>query len=146
MTSCFFAEGNTHTNVTILSYSRYCRYRATLKRLESVQDQWIRTKLIETLSGFVATQPNTRIMFCKDTIDYPELESHELLCNHLAPKMKGRQRGKRKNTALSSDCSSPQSEYVDSEANDSDASAYSEKQATAIAKVSASTRHSGQQF
>jgi hypothetical protein len=35
-------------------------------------------------------------MFCKDTFDYPELETHELLCNHLAPKFSGRPRGKRK--------------------------------------------------
>jgi hypothetical protein len=26
---------------------------------------------------------NTRILFCKDTFDYPDLEGHELLCNHL---------------------------------------------------------------
>lgn len=29
-------------------------------------------------------------------IDYPDIETHELLCNHLAPKLKGRPRGRRK--------------------------------------------------
>lgn len=32
----------------------------------------------------------------QETFDYPELETHELLCNHLAPKLKGRPRGRRK--------------------------------------------------
>lgn len=114
-----------HSNITVLSYSRYCRYRATLKRLEHIEDNQIRIKLIETLSGFVASQPNTRIMFAKETIDYPDLESHEMLCPHLAPKLIGRPRGRRKKiTSRISDCSSPapSSEFsVDScETNDSD--------------------------
>lgn len=112
-----------------MSFSRYCRYRATLKRLEGIDDQYICNKLIETLSGFVASQPNTRIMFCKESIDYPDLESHEMLCLHLAPKLKGRPRGRRKKVNQISECSSPppSSEYsVDScETNDSDA--FSEK-------------------
>lgn len=112
--------------MTILSYSRYCRYRATLKRLEHVSDDHVRVKLIETLSGFVASQPNTRIMFAKETIDFPDiLESHELLCPHLAPKLKGKPRGRRKKLlSRISECSSPapSSEFsVDScETNDSD--------------------------
>jgi len=112
--------------VTVLSYSRYCRYRATQKRLEAVQDEYTRNKLIETLSGFVASQPNTRIMFVKETIDYPELESHEVFCAHLAPKVKGRPRGRRKKAPTRiSECASPapSSEYsVESyETNDSEA-------------------------
>lgn len=120
------SEGSLHSNVTILSYSRYCRYRATLKRLEHVSDDHVRVKLIETLSGFVASQPNTRIMFAKETIDFPDiLESHELLCPHLAPKLKGKPRGRRKKLlSRISECSSPapSSEFsVDScETNDSD--------------------------
>lgn len=96
-----------------------------MKRLEGIEDNQIRIKLIETLSGFVASQPNTRIMFAKETIDYPDLESHEMLCPHLAPKLIGRPRGRRKKiTSRISDCSSPapSSEFsVDScETNDSD--------------------------
>lgn len=111
--------------MTVLSYSRYCRYRATLKRLEQVENNEMRIKLIETLSGFVASQANTRIMFAKETIDYPDLESHEMLCPHLAPKLKGRPRGRRRKvTSRISECSSPapSSEFsIDScETNDSD--------------------------
>lgn len=32
----------------------------------------------------------------QETFEYPELETHELLCNHLAPKLKGRPRGRRR--------------------------------------------------
>lgn len=115
-----------HSNVTVLSYSRYCRYRATIKRLEHITDSQIRNKLIATLSGFVATQPNIRIMFAKETFDFPDLESHDSLCPHLAPKLKGKPlKGRRKKlTSRVSDCSSPSqsSEFsVDScETNDSD--------------------------
>lgn len=120
-----FADECLHSNVTVLSYSRYCRYRTSLKRLEHIEDRQLRIKLLETLSGFVASQPNTRIMFAKETIDYPDLESHEMLCPHLAPKLIGRPRGRRKKiTSRVSECSSPapSSEFsVDScETNDSD--------------------------
>ena len=118
----YFLEGSLHSNVTVLSYSRYCRYRATLKRLEHVENDEIRNKLIETLSGFVATQPNTRIMFVKETFDCADLESHDSLCPHLAPKLKGKPiRGRRKPiTTRLSDCSSPAPSTDSCESNDSD--------------------------
>lgn len=118
----FFSDGNLHSNVTVLSYSRYCRYRATLKRLEHVENNEIRNKLIETLSGFVATQPNTRIMFVKETFDCADLDSHDSLCPHLAPKLKGKPiRGRRKPiTNRLSDCSSPAPSTDSCESNDSD--------------------------
>lgn len=51
-----------------------------------------------------------QILFCRDTFDYPELEGHELLCNHLAPKLKGRPRGKRKKRSISPGSESNESE------------------------------------
>jgi hypothetical protein len=86
----------------------------------------MRNKLIETLSGFVASRPDFRIMFAKETFEYPDLESHDSLCPHLAPKLKGKPlKGRRKKVSNRvSDCSSPtpSSEFsVDScETNDSD--------------------------
>lgn len=56
---------NSRTNIKVISYARYCRYRATLKRLENVGDEWLRSTLAQALGGFVATAPNTRVMFCK---------------------------------------------------------------------------------
>lgn len=126
LTLIIVVDGNMHTNVTVLSYSRYCRYRAAIKRLEHIEDNDVRTKLIETLGGFVASQPNTRIMFAKETFECPEMDSHEMLCPHLAPKLKGRPRGRRKKVTsrVSEHDSSPapSSEFSVSsnETNDSD--------------------------
>lgn len=81
------------SNVLVLSYPAYCRYRSTLKRLEGHnQTDYMRQAVVEAIGGRAAPCPNTRVVFCKDTFDYPELEDHELLCNHLAPKWKGRPR------------------------------------------------------
>ncbi|KRT85809.1 hypothetical protein AMK59_2294, partial [Oryctes borbonicus] len=97
-------------SVIILSYPRYCRYRSVMKRLEGVENQFLRHKLVNALGGFSVPTYNTRILFCRDTFDYPELEGHELLCNHLAPKLKGRPRGKRKKRSLSPGSESNESE------------------------------------
>ena len=43
----------------------------------------MRQAVVEAIGGRAAPTPNTRVVFCKDTFDYPELEDHELLCNHL---------------------------------------------------------------
>lgn len=88
-------------SVVVLSYPRYCRYRAIMKRVESVEGKWLQSQVIRALGGFSCTSKNTRVLFCKDTFDYPDLEGHELLCNHLAPKLKGRPRGKRKKRSIS---------------------------------------------
>lgn len=72
------------SNVIVLSYPAYCRYRSTLKRLEGHNHtDYMRQAVVEALGGRVAPGPNTRVVFCKSTFDYPELEDHELLCNHL---------------------------------------------------------------
>lgn len=70
------------TKVVVLSYSRYCRYRAVLKRLEGSKPTWQSCAIAAALGGFKAV-PGTRVLFCRDTFDYPDLETHELLCNHL---------------------------------------------------------------
>lgn len=67
----------------MLSFPRYCRYRGILKRLEGVHNKWLRTALVVALGGFTVPCRNTRVLYCKDTFDYPDLEGHELLCNHL---------------------------------------------------------------
>ncbi|KAJ9598105.1 hypothetical protein L9F63_026790, partial [Diploptera punctata] len=75
-----YAEGS---GVVVLSFPRYCRYRGIVKRLEGVANKWLRNTLVIALGGFAVPCRNTRILFCKDTFDYPDLEGHELLCNHL---------------------------------------------------------------
>lgn len=96
--------------VVILSYPRYCRYRAMMRRLEGLEDKYLKYKLVKALGGFAVNFKNTRVMFCKDTFEYPELEGHEMLCNHLAPKLKGRPRGKRKKRSNSPGSESNESE------------------------------------
>ncbi|KAI8427196.1 hypothetical protein MSG28_014799 [Choristoneura fumiferana] len=51
-------------------------------------------RLVAALGGYAAPTKNTRILYCKDTFEYPELEGHEFVCNQLAPKLKGRPRGR----------------------------------------------------
>ncbi|CAG9789889.1 unnamed protein product [Diatraea saccharalis] len=82
--------------VVVFSYPRYCRYRALLSRLEGIQGDWLRDSLVAALGGYAAPTTNTRILYCKDTFEYPELEGHEFVCNELAPKLKGRPRGRRR--------------------------------------------------
>lgn len=97
------------TKVVVLSYPRYCRYRALLRRLQGAEPSWLCSSIAAALGGFTAT-PGTRVLFCRDTFDYPDLETHELLCNHLAPKLKGRPRRKRKKRSASPGESSNESE------------------------------------
>lgn len=75
-------EYGAQTKVVVLSYPRYCRYRALLRRLEGAEPSWLCSSIAAALGGFTAT-PGTRVLFCRDTFDYPDLETHELLCNHL---------------------------------------------------------------
>lgn len=48
------------------------------------------------------------------------MENHELLCNHLAPKLKGRPRGRRRKSESTN--FHMQDDSVESDSNDSDAS------------------------
>ncbi|XP_046386800.1 uncharacterized protein LOC124156341 isoform X2 [Ischnura elegans] len=105
-------------SVVILSYARYCRFRAVLKRLEGLpapkegvpSPGWLRGVLAVALGGFSVSEPDAHVLFCKDTFDYPDLEGHELLCNHLAPNLKGRRRRKRKKRSPSPESESNESE------------------------------------
>lgn len=81
-----------------------------MKRLEDVENEFLKYKIVNALGGFTVNSQTTRVLFCKETFDYPELEGHELLCNHLAPKLKGRPRGKRKKRSVSPGSESNESE------------------------------------
>ncbi|XP_026332417.1 AT-rich interactive domain-containing protein 5B-like, partial [Hyposmocoma kahamanoa] len=87
--------------VVVFSYPRYCRYRALAARLEGIKEAWLRDALVAALGGYAADTKNTVILYCRDTFEYPELESHEFICNHLAPRLKGRPRGRRRRAARS---------------------------------------------
>ncbi|XP_064079232.1 uncharacterized protein LOC135196373 isoform X5 [Macrobrachium nipponense] len=96
-------------HIIILGYDKYCRMRALLKRLEGVEEEYMKSRIVVALGGFVVPSRRTWMLFCREVFDYPELEGHDLLCNHLlpevltdqvvppaAPKLQGRPRKKRK--------------------------------------------------
>lgn len=72
----------------VLNYQRYVRVRTLLKRLEGSSDlsNWLSDPLVLALGG-LSVSPNCRLLFSKEVFDYPELEDHELLCNHLGKKV-----------------------------------------------------------
>ena len=45
--------------------------------------QWMRHSIVRALGGFTTETSRTRILYCGESFDYPELEEHPYLCNHL---------------------------------------------------------------
>lgn len=70
-------------HVVVLSFPRYCRYRSVAKRLEGEKAEERHAALGVALGGLADPKPRTAVLFCRDNFDCPELEAHELLCNHL---------------------------------------------------------------
>ncbi|XP_042216996.1 uncharacterized protein LOC121862736 isoform X5 [Homarus americanus] len=104
-------------HIIVLAFDKYCRMRGLLKRLEGVEEEYMRSRIVVALGGFVVPSRRTRMLFCRDVFDYPELEGHDLLCNHLsisptAPKLQGRPRKKRKKPTDSESESSETSEDI----------------------------------
>ena len=76
-------DGDSNPDVVIMSFSRYCRYRSILKRLENCEDKWLRHAIVSAIGGFTSKNPNNRIYFCRDTFEHPDLDDFELRCDHL---------------------------------------------------------------
>jgi hypothetical protein len=76
-------------SVVVLSYSQYVRLRTVLKRLEGTEeiDDWLSNPAVLAIGG-LNIGPNSRILYTKEVIECPELELHELLCNHLGMRFK----------------------------------------------------------
>uniref|UniRef100_A0A2H1V958 SFRICE_025570 n=1 Tax=Spodoptera frugiperda TaxID=7108 RepID=A0A2H1V958_SPOFR len=90
--------------VVSLRSSRPIRAEAWLSHnVTGIQATWLRDSLVAALGGYAAPTKNTRILYCKDTFEYPELEGHEFVCNHLAPRLKGRPRGRRRRATTPDD-------------------------------------------
>ncbi|XP_041371233.1 AT-rich interactive domain-containing protein 5B-like isoform X2 [Gigantopelta aegis] len=81
--------------VVVMSFAQYCRYRSIMKRLEHVQDQWLKHTIVSAIGGITSPTHNCHVMFCRDTFFHPELEEFELRCDHFAPNLKGRPRKKK---------------------------------------------------
>eukprot|EP00095_Tigriopus_kingsejongensis_P001650 maker-scaffold801_size95070-snap-gene-0.22 protein:Tk01650 transcript:maker-scaffold801_size95070-snap-gene-0.22-mRNA-1 annotation:"at-rich interactive domain-containing protein 5b" len=97
----------------ILSMSQYSRYRSISKRIAGREKEFMQSSLISALGGFTVPTRRTFVLFCRDVFDYAELEEHPYLCNHLAPKLKGRPRKKKKMKRAGS----PESESASSESS-----------------------------
>lgn len=75
-----------------------------MRRLEGTENEWLSSVAVRALGGLSLSSGSSagaRVLFCRDTFDYPDLETHEHLCNHMAPKLKGRPRGRRKKRSTS---------------------------------------------
>lgn len=77
------ADNEVSPEITVMSYSRYCRYRCMLKRLENCEDKWLRYALVTAIGGFAASKENNRVYFCRDTFEHADLDDFELRCDHL---------------------------------------------------------------
>ncbi|KFM74415.1 AT-rich interactive domain-containing protein 5B, partial [Stegodyphus mimosarum] len=104
-------NNNKETKVLVLSYQTYCRYRSMLKRLEgSDTEEWLQNSIVIALGGFAASNPNTRVLFCRDNFEHDELAHHELNCEYLAPTIKGKRKKRKTKNARSTSPESNTSE------------------------------------
>ena len=81
---CLFVGDWPHTSqVVIVNYPQYCRYRAVLKRLDGCKDHWLRSVLVGALGGITTVGEKTRVLFCRDSFEHPIIQEHELRQDHL---------------------------------------------------------------
>ncbi|KAK7110247.1 AT-rich interactive domain-containing protein 5B-like isoform X2 [Littorina saxatilis] len=85
-------DGRLVAPVVIMTYPKYCRYRAVLKRIESLTDAWLKNTLVMAIGGLTSLHRGMRIMFCREAFEYRDLEDFDFHLDHLAPNLKGRPR------------------------------------------------------
>ena len=54
-----------------------------MKRLESVEDKWMKNAIVQAIGGFTVADENTHVLFCRNTCDLPVLEEHEYRLDNL---------------------------------------------------------------
>ncbi|CAI9718676.1 AT-rich interactive domain-containing protein 5B [Octopus vulgaris] len=94
------------TEVKIVSFSVYCRYRAVSRRCENVKEKFFKNVFVAACGGIMMKTRNGRIMFCRETFNDPDLANLDICRDYLAPNLKGRPRKKKKlkkGASLSSD-------------------------------------------
>ena len=82
----FFAGDNqwVRPQISILNFSRYCRFRAAQKRLSvSGEDSARHTLHLSVLAG-VAMTSQTRVFFCREHVDHPMIQESMLQKDHLS--------------------------------------------------------------
>lgn len=73
--------------VIVLGAPHYSRYRAVTKRIKGKEKEWMKHSIVRALGGFTTSTRKTYVVYCGENFDYPELEEHPYLCNHLGKKM-----------------------------------------------------------
>ncbi|XP_023213353.1 uncharacterized protein LOC111616159 isoform X1 [Centruroides sculpturatus] len=89
--------------ICIITYPRYLRYSAMLRRLNGEVGKWLSNTLIVALGGFTVSSRNVYILFCRDFFDHEGLAQNDANCDHLAPIFKGRPRKKKPKSLTNSD-------------------------------------------
>ncbi|XP_062436317.1 AT-rich interactive domain-containing protein 5B isoform X3 [Rhea pennata] len=88
-------EDDEDSNLLILSYPQYCRYRSMLKRIQDRPSSVLTDQFVLALGGIAVTSKNPQIFYCRDTFDHPTLIENESICDEFAPNLKGRPRKKK---------------------------------------------------
>ncbi|XP_037659950.1 AT-rich interactive domain-containing protein 5B isoform X4 [Choloepus didactylus] len=88
-------EDEEETNVIVLSYPQYCRYRSMLKRIQDKPSSILMDQFALALGGIAVVSKNPQILYCRDTFDHPTLIENESICDEFAPNLKGRPRKKK---------------------------------------------------
>nr|XP_055164695.1 AT-rich interactive domain-containing protein 5B isoform X2 [Nyctereutes procyonoides] len=88
-------EDEEETNVIVLSYPQYCRYRSMLKRIQDKPPSILTDQFALALGGIAVVSKNPQILYCRDTFDHPTLIENESICDEFAPNLKGRPRKKK---------------------------------------------------
>ncbi|NXR25612.1 ARI5B protein, partial [Cinclus mexicanus] len=88
-------EDDEDSNLLILSYPQYCRYRSMLKRIQDKPSSILTDQFVLALGGIAVTSKKPQIFYCRDTFDHPTLIENESICDEFAPNLKGRPRKKR---------------------------------------------------
>ena len=76
-------NGNLLAPVVIMTYPKYCRYRAVLKRIETVSEAWLKNVLVMAIGGLTSMQRGMRVMFCREVFEYRDLEDLDFHLEHL---------------------------------------------------------------
>ena len=81
---CFLlclGEDEEETNVIVLSYPQYCRYRSMLKRIQDKPSSILTDQFALALGGIAVVSRNPQILYCRDTFDHPTLIENESVCD-----------------------------------------------------------------
>ncbi|KAG8523140.1 AT-rich interactive domain-containing protein 5B [Galemys pyrenaicus] len=77
-------EDEEDTNVIVLSYPQYCRYRSMLKRIQDKPSSILTDQFALALGGIAVVSKNPQILYCRDTFDHPTLIENESICDEFA--------------------------------------------------------------